>query len=201
MVVLETPILSLPQAFCSRTCGTWCLRTCGTGKKFARRSPNTESATRFSWRRCRPPPRRRSSATTNPLKPTLPTSTREECFPESSWSSIIIFLRWVFSCVATHKYISGGVSVRLSVKLLLDGQGLDGEQRVVYTDLLRDSQDRSRFRCIYFCRSNLPQDLTELGIWDEDMKNQIISNNGSIQGIERIPKEIRDLYKTVWEIR
>ena len=40
-----------------------------------------------------------------------------------------------------------------------------------------------------------------MGIWDEEMKNQIIANNGSIQNIERIPKEIRDLYKTVWEIR
>merc|ERR1719334_1238116 len=47
---------------------------------------------------------------------------------------------------------------------------------------------------------HLLKDLTELGIWDEAMKNQIIANNGSIQNIERIPKEIRDLYKTVWEI-
>lgn len=43
-------------------------------------------------------------------------------------------------------------------------------------------------------------DLTELDLWDDDMKNQIIANNGSIQTIEKIPKEIRDLYKTVWEI-
>jgi len=47
---------------------------------------------------------------------------------------------------------------------------------------------------------HLLKDLTEMGIWDEQMKNQIIANNGSIQSVERIPKEIRDLYKTVWEI-
>jgi len=47
---------------------------------------------------------------------------------------------------------------------------------------------------------HLLKDLTELGIWDDAMKNQIIANNGSIQNIERIPKEIRELYKTVWEI-
>jgi len=47
---------------------------------------------------------------------------------------------------------------------------------------------------------HLLKDLTDMGIWDEEMKNQIIANNGSIQNIERIPKEIRDLYKTVWEI-
>ncbi|XP_063362090.1 ribonucleoside-diphosphate reductase large subunit [Cydia amplana] len=47
---------------------------------------------------------------------------------------------------------------------------------------------------------HLLRDLTEADLWDEDMKNLIIHNNGSIQNIENIPKEIRELYKTVWEI-
>ncbi|XP_005183947.2 ribonucleoside-diphosphate reductase large subunit [Musca domestica] len=47
---------------------------------------------------------------------------------------------------------------------------------------------------------HLLKDLTELDLWDEDMKNKIISSRGSIQNIEQIPKEIRELYKTVWEI-
>lgn len=47
---------------------------------------------------------------------------------------------------------------------------------------------------------HLLHDLTEADLWDDDMKNLIIHNNGSIQTIEAIPKEIRDLYKTVWEI-
>lgn len=47
---------------------------------------------------------------------------------------------------------------------------------------------------------HLLRDLTEAELWDDDMKNLIIHNNGSIQNIESIPKEIRDLYKTVWEI-
>lgn len=47
---------------------------------------------------------------------------------------------------------------------------------------------------------HLIKDLTELELWDYDMKNQIIAARGSIQGIEAIPKEIRELYKTVWEI-
>lgn len=47
---------------------------------------------------------------------------------------------------------------------------------------------------------HLLRDLTETDLWDEEMKNQIIHNNGSIQNIEKIPKNIRDLYKTVWEI-
>lgn len=47
---------------------------------------------------------------------------------------------------------------------------------------------------------HLLQDLTNMGLWDLDMKNEILSNNGSIQKIAAIPQEIRDLYKTVWEI-
>lgn len=47
---------------------------------------------------------------------------------------------------------------------------------------------------------HLLRDLTECDLWDDDMKNKIIGANGSIQQIESIPKNIRDLYKTVWEI-
>lgn len=46
----------------------------------------------------------------------------------------------------------------------------------------------------------LIKDLIDLGIWDEDMKNKIMSFGGSVQGIEEIPKETRALYKTAWEI-
>ena len=43
-------------------------------------------------------------------------------------------------------------------------------------------------------------DLIKLELWNEDIKNNIIANNGSIQQIEIVPQEIRDKYKTVWEI-
>ena len=46
----------------------------------------------------------------------------------------------------------------------------------------------------------LVNDLIKEGLWDDDMRNEIISNNGSIQGIERIPEELKRLYKTTWEI-
>lgn len=47
---------------------------------------------------------------------------------------------------------------------------------------------------------HLIKDLSELGLWDDDMRNRIIADNGSVQGIEEIPKEIREIYKTVWEM-
>jgi len=47
---------------------------------------------------------------------------------------------------------------------------------------------------------HLLRDLTSLGIWDESLRNQIIANRGSVQKIEAIPQELRDVYKTVWEV-
>ncbi|SHJ74697.1 ribonucleoside-diphosphate reductase alpha chain [Reichenbachiella agariperforans] len=47
---------------------------------------------------------------------------------------------------------------------------------------------------------HLMSDLIELGIWDDSMKNRIMNANGSIQNIAEIPQEIKDIYKTVWEI-
>jgi ribonucleotide reductase alpha subunit len=46
----------------------------------------------------------------------------------------------------------------------------------------------------------LMNDLMRLNLWNERIKNNIIANNGSIQQIETIPPEIREKYRTVWEI-
>ncbi|MGN8058353.1 ribonucleoside-diphosphate reductase subunit alpha [Pedobacter borealis] len=48
---------------------------------------------------------------------------------------------------------------------------------------------------------HLLKDLVALGLWNNDMKNQIILANGSIQAIDSIPDYIKELYKTVWEIK
>ena len=47
----------------------------------------------------------------------------------------------------------------------------------------------------------LVKDLMKLNLWNLEMKNMIIANNGSIQNIDIIPIEIKNLYKTVWEIK
>ena len=46
----------------------------------------------------------------------------------------------------------------------------------------------------------LMKDLLKLDLWNDKMKNNIIANNGSIQHLEQIPVEIREKYRTVWEI-
>jgi len=46
----------------------------------------------------------------------------------------------------------------------------------------------------------LMHDLLKLDLWNDKMKNNIIANNGSIQHLEQIPVEIREKYRTVWEI-
>ena len=47
---------------------------------------------------------------------------------------------------------------------------------------------------------HLLEDLVELGLWNDDLKQEIMRANGSIQHIEEIPQELKELYKTVWEL-
>lgn len=47
----------------------------------------------------------------------------------------------------------------------------------------------------------LVQDLIKLDLWNDEIKNKIIKSNGSIQEIAEIPKSLKELYKTVWEVK
>ena len=47
---------------------------------------------------------------------------------------------------------------------------------------------------------HLLEDLVNLGLWDNDMKEDIMRANGSVQHIEAIPEDLKELYKTVWEM-
>ena len=48
---------------------------------------------------------------------------------------------------------------------------------------------------------HLLMDLVRLGLWNNDMKNKVIAANGSVQNMPEIPQDIKELYKTVWEIK
>ena len=47
---------------------------------------------------------------------------------------------------------------------------------------------------------HLMKDLIDLGLWNETMRQKLIATNGSVQPIPEIPQNIKDIYKTVWEI-
>jgi len=47
---------------------------------------------------------------------------------------------------------------------------------------------------------HLLEDLVDLGLWSDDLKDAIMRANGSIQNIEGIPQDLKELYKTVWEM-
>ena len=47
---------------------------------------------------------------------------------------------------------------------------------------------------------HLLRDLVKLGIWNDNLKNKLIANNGSVQNIDEIPENLKELYKTTWEI-
>jgi len=44
------------------------------------------------------------------------------------------------------------------------------------------------------------RDLINLGLWNDNMKNRLIAANGSVQNLPGVPQNIKDIYKTVWEI-
>ena len=46
----------------------------------------------------------------------------------------------------------------------------------------------------------LVEDLVRLGLWTSEIRTDIIANGGSVQSIEKIPADLRELYRTVWEI-
>lgn len=48
---------------------------------------------------------------------------------------------------------------------------------------------------------HLLKDLVDLGIWSPALKNKIVAANGSVQGIDEIPAPLKEIYKTVWEIK
>lgn len=47
---------------------------------------------------------------------------------------------------------------------------------------------------------HLMRDLVKLGLWNENLKNKLIAANGSVQAIDEVPDNIKELYKTAWEI-
>ena len=47
---------------------------------------------------------------------------------------------------------------------------------------------------------HLLEDLVELGLWNENLKQELMRANGSVQNIDGIPEDIKELYKTVWEL-
>ena len=48
---------------------------------------------------------------------------------------------------------------------------------------------------------HLLKDLVKLNLWNDTMKNKIIAANGSVQDIAEIPSDLKEIYKTVWEIK
>ena len=49
--------------------------------------------------------------------------------------------------------------------------------------------------CLWLLRK-----LVNLKLWNDDTKNKIIANNGSVQAIPDIPADVKAIYKTIWEI-
>ena len=47
---------------------------------------------------------------------------------------------------------------------------------------------------------HLLEDLVNLGLWNEDLKQELMRANGSVQQLDNVPDDIKELYKTAWEM-
>jgi ribonucleoside-diphosphate reductase alpha chain len=47
---------------------------------------------------------------------------------------------------------------------------------------------------------HLVEDLVKRKIWNSDVRYSILANNGSVQGLDNVPADLQELYKTAWEI-
>lgn len=47
---------------------------------------------------------------------------------------------------------------------------------------------------------HLVRDFINLGLWTDDIRNQLVAHNGSVQQIKEVPQDLKNLYKTIWEI-
>ncbi|KAF7287903.1 ribonucleoside-diphosphate reductase large subunit-like [Rhynchophorus ferrugineus] len=80
-----------------------------------------------------------------------------------------------------------------TAQILGNNEGIEPYTSNVYTRRVLSGE----FQIV---NQHLLKDLTDLGLWDDCMKNQILVNRGSIQNIPGIPEDIKAIYKTVWEI-
>lgn len=48
---------------------------------------------------------------------------------------------------------------------------------------------------------HLLQDLIKRGLWGDDLRQKLIAHNGSVQNLDEVPSDLKELYKTVWEVK
>lgn len=79
-----------------------------------------------------------------------------------------------------------------TAQILGNNEGIEAYTSNIYTRRVLSGE----FQVV---NHHLLRDLTERDLWDDEMKNQMIASNGSIQNLD-LPDELKALYKTVWEI-
>jgi ribonucleoside-diphosphate reductase alpha chain len=78
-------------------------------------------------------------------------------------------------------------------QILGNNESFEPYQSNVYTRRVLAGE----FVCV---NNHLVQDLIEADLWNSDIKNSLMGTNGSVQNITSVPQNIKDLYKTMWEI-
>jgi ribonucleotide reductase alpha subunit len=92
---------------------------------------------------------------------------------------------WDISVDKTHSFLANGVMVHNCYE-------------PITTNVYTRSTLAGEFTVI---NKYLIEKLIELGLWNEDVKNELLYDNGSVQKIDCIPQKIKDIFKTAYEIK
>lgn len=101
---------------------------------------------------------------------------------------------WDIEVPGIHEYITGNGCVSHNSAILLGAfECFEPITSNVFTRMVGDGE-------FIVVNKFLVNELIELDLWNESIRNKIINNEGSVQNIQEIPDDIRYRYKTVWEI-
>lgn len=102
---------------------------------------------------------------------------------------------WDIEVEGVHEYLTGNGCVSHNTSSILGNEAsIEAQTSNLYVRRVLSGE-------YIIVNKYLVRELVKLGIWSDSVRNKIIADNGSIQNVPEIPTNIKEIYKTVWEIK
>ncbi len=128
--------------------------------------------------------------------------TSKGIFQFDLWDDVILSKMWDWDELK-HKVVRTGLRNSLLMCIMPTAgtsiiSGHSESVEVPQSNIFTRSSLSGRFQVV---NKHLVKDLKELGLWNRNIRNQIITNDGSVANIKEIPQKLRDVYKTIYEYK
>lgn len=102
---------------------------------------------------------------------------------------------WDIEVEEVHEYLTGNGCVSHNTSSILGNEAsIEAQTSNLYVRRVLSGE-------YIIVNKYLVRELVKLGIWSDSVKNKIIADNGSVQNVPEIPTHLKEVYKTVWEIK